>query len=274
MSVLTALWKMMSSTGIPMRSGGCGKKMLWSHRKNLSLVGSATQQCETGKMPLRPPGNRPSTKKIMFLSKTHQMLHLWHMITGRLVILLPSLASIHESDAHVGYYDAHFVMKPIRHLFRGNQLCVKSPHIISLRYLRNRYCDSFSCVSEPFKKEGSARAASEERGRRIPAATSPHPLYRTYGAIGCAICSMCARKVMYLPCWGKAVSSTATSVSATACARGLPLGDYDGMASPSNVRQRAFLTPIMRLAFRTVYCWELGHGVDQACLQPGARLRR
>jgi len=92
MSVLTALWKMMVfDMEYPMR--------VWRLRQKDALVASensvagGAQAHHNVKLENAIATAREQavlTKKIMFLSKTHQMLHLWHMIHRRLVILLPS----------------------------------------------------------------------------------------------------------------------------------------------------------------------------------------
>ena len=107
MSLLTALWKMMVfDLGFPMRVWRLRQKMLWSHRKSLSLVGlRRTQNVKLENAIATAREQTLLTKKILFLSKTHQMLHLWHMIHRPFSYSFALLASIHVIlMIMLGYY--------------------------------------------------------------------------------------------------------------------------------------------------------------------------
>ncbi len=107
MSVLTALWKMMVfDMEYPMRVWRLRQKMLWSHRKTLSLVGlRRTHNVKLENAIATAREQAVLTKKIMFLSKTHQMLHLWHMIHRPFSYSFALLASIHVIlMLMLGYY--------------------------------------------------------------------------------------------------------------------------------------------------------------------------
>jgi hypothetical protein len=107
MSVLTALWKMMVfDMEYPMRVWRLRQKMLWSHRKTLSLVGlRRTHNVKLENAIATAREQAVLTKKITFLSKTHQMLHLWHMIHRPFSYSFALLASIHVIlMLMLGYY--------------------------------------------------------------------------------------------------------------------------------------------------------------------------
>jgi len=107
MSILTAFWKMMVfDMEYPMRVWRLRQKMLWSHRKTLSLVGlRRTHNVKLENAIATAREQAVLTKKIMFLSKTHQMLHLWHMIHRPFSYSFALLASIHVIlMLMLGYY--------------------------------------------------------------------------------------------------------------------------------------------------------------------------
>jgi hypothetical protein len=107
MSLLTALWKMLLfDMKFPFRVWRLRQKMLWSHRKALSLVG--LRRTENAKLENAIATAREQivlAKKILFLSKSHQMLHLWHMIHRPFSYSFALLASIHVIlMLMLGYY--------------------------------------------------------------------------------------------------------------------------------------------------------------------------
>jgi len=107
MSVLTALWKMMLfDLEFPLRVWRLRQKMLWSHRKSLSLVGlRRTQNVKLENAIATAREQAMLTKKILFLSKSHQTLHLWHMIHRPFSYSFALLASIHVIlMLMLGYY--------------------------------------------------------------------------------------------------------------------------------------------------------------------------
>jgi hypothetical protein len=107
MSLLTALWKMMVfDLGFPIRIWRLRQKMLWSHRKSMSLVGlRRTQNIKLENAIATAREQTMLTKKILFLSKSHQMLHLWHMIHRPFSYSFALLASIHVIlMLMLGYY--------------------------------------------------------------------------------------------------------------------------------------------------------------------------
>jgi hypothetical protein len=107
MSLLSALWKMMVfDIEFPIRIMRLRQKMLWSHRKTMSLVG--LRRTENAKLEAAVAMAREQvllTKKILFLSKTHKMLHLWHLIHRPFSYSFALLASIHVIlMVMLGYY--------------------------------------------------------------------------------------------------------------------------------------------------------------------------
>jgi hypothetical protein len=107
MSLLTALWKMMMfDLEFPFRIMRLRQKMLWSHRKNMSLVG--LRRTQNAKLENAIATAREQTvlaKKILFLSKSHDMLHLWHLIHRPFSYSFAFLASIHVVlMLMLGYY--------------------------------------------------------------------------------------------------------------------------------------------------------------------------
>jgi hypothetical protein len=107
MSVLTALWRMiLFDVEFPIRVWRLRQKMLWSHRKSMSLVGlRRTQNTKLENAIATAREQTVLTKKILFLSKSHQMLHLWHMIHRPFSYSFALLASIHVIlMLMLGYY--------------------------------------------------------------------------------------------------------------------------------------------------------------------------
>jgi hypothetical protein len=107
MSLLTALWKMMVfDMEFPIRIMRLRQKMLWSHRKTMSLVG--LRRTENARLEAAVATAREQVllaKKILFLSKTHKMLHLWHLIHRPFSYSFALLASIHVIlMVMLGYY--------------------------------------------------------------------------------------------------------------------------------------------------------------------------
>jgi hypothetical protein len=107
MSLLTALCKMLLfDMGFPIRVWRLRQKMLWSHRKKLSLVG--LRRTQNAKLESAIATAREQTvlaKKILFLAKSQQMLHLWHMIHRPFSYSFALLASIHVIlMLMLGYY--------------------------------------------------------------------------------------------------------------------------------------------------------------------------
>jgi hypothetical protein len=97
MPVLTALWKMiLFDMGFPFRVWRLRQKMLWSHRKTMSLVGlRRTQNAKLESAITTAREQTVLTKKILFLSKSHELLHLWHMVHRPFSYSFALLASIH-----------------------------------------------------------------------------------------------------------------------------------------------------------------------------------
>jgi hypothetical protein len=107
MSVLIALWKMMLfDMEFPFRVWRLRQKMLWSHRKSMSLVGlRRTQNAKLESAISTAREQIMLSKKILFLSKSHQLLHLWHMIHRPFSYSFAALASIHVIlMLMLGYY--------------------------------------------------------------------------------------------------------------------------------------------------------------------------
>ena len=107
MSLLTALWKMLLfDMEFPFRVWRLRQKMLWSHRKALSLVGlRRTQNAKLENAVATAREQIVLAKKILFLSKSREMLHLWHMIHRPFSYSFALLASIHVIlMLMLGYY--------------------------------------------------------------------------------------------------------------------------------------------------------------------------
>jgi hypothetical protein len=107
MSVLAALWKMMLfDMEFPIRVWRLRQKMLWSHRKSMSLVGlRRTQNAKLENAIATAREQVFLAKKILFLSKSEKLLHLWHMIHRPFSYSFALLASIHVIlMLMLGYY--------------------------------------------------------------------------------------------------------------------------------------------------------------------------
>jgi hypothetical protein len=107
MSLLTALGKMMLfDLGFPLRVWRLRQKMLWSHRKVWSLVGFGRSQNVALERAIATAREQTVlAKKIVFLSKSHKMLHLWHLIHRPFSYSFAVLACIHVIlMLMLGYY--------------------------------------------------------------------------------------------------------------------------------------------------------------------------
>jgi hypothetical protein len=107
MSLLAALWQMMLfDMEFPFRVWRLRQKMLWSHRKSMSLVGlRRTQNTKLENAIATAREQTQLAKRILFLSKSHQMLHVWHMIHRPFSYSFAFLASIHVIlMLMLGYY--------------------------------------------------------------------------------------------------------------------------------------------------------------------------
>jgi len=106
-SLIGVLWRMLLfDIGFPLRVWRLRQKMLWSQRKWWSLVGLGRGQ--NGVLERAISMAREQTllsKRILFLSKSHQMLHLWHIIHRPFSYSFAVLASIHiVLMLMLGYY--------------------------------------------------------------------------------------------------------------------------------------------------------------------------
>jgi hypothetical protein len=106
-SMAGALAKMLSfDIGFPLRVWRLRQKMLWSQRRWWSLVGVG--RSENAVLERAVATAREQTllaKKILFLSKSHRMLHLWHIIHRPFSYSFAVLASIHVIlMLMLGYY--------------------------------------------------------------------------------------------------------------------------------------------------------------------------
>jgi hypothetical protein len=107
MSMFAALGKMMLfDLQFPFRVWRLRQKMLWSHRKTMSLVG--LRRTQNAKLENAIATVREQTmlaKKILFLSKTNKLLHLWHLVHRPFSYSFALLASIHVIlMLMLGYY--------------------------------------------------------------------------------------------------------------------------------------------------------------------------
>jgi hypothetical protein len=107
MSLLSALWQMMLfDLAFPFRVWRLRQKMLWSHRRWWSLVGFGRGQ----NVPLERAISMAREqallgKKILFLSKSQRLLHLWHLIHRPFSYSFAVLAAIHVVlMLMLGYY--------------------------------------------------------------------------------------------------------------------------------------------------------------------------
>ena len=107
MSLLSALWQMMVFDVVfPFRVWSLRQKMLWSHRKWWSLVGfGATQNIPLERAISLAKEQALLNKKVIFLSKSQQMLKLWHVIHRPFSYSFALLAMIHVIlMVMLGYY--------------------------------------------------------------------------------------------------------------------------------------------------------------------------
>jgi len=107
MTMFTALGKMMLfDLQFPFRVWRLRQKMLWSHRKTMSMVG--LRRTQNAKLENAIATVREQTvlaKNILFLSKTNKLLHLWHLVHRPFSYSFALLASIHVIlMLMLGYY--------------------------------------------------------------------------------------------------------------------------------------------------------------------------
>ena len=106
-SMLGALAKMLAfDIGFPLRVWRLRQKMLWSQRRWWSLVGvGRTENAVLERAIATAREQTLLAKKILFLSKSHRMLHLWHIIHRPFSYSFAVLASIHVIlMLMLGYY--------------------------------------------------------------------------------------------------------------------------------------------------------------------------
>ena len=107
MSLLSALWQMMLlDLKFPFRVWQLRQKMIWSHGKWWSLVGiGRTRNAKLEAAISTAREQALLTKKILFLSKSSRMFHLWHVIHRPFSYSFAVLASIHVVlMLMLGYY--------------------------------------------------------------------------------------------------------------------------------------------------------------------------
>jgi hypothetical protein len=107
MSLAGALWQMMLlDVAFPFRVWRLRQKMIWSHGRWWSMVGfgrSVNTQLERAISTARE--QTMLTKKILFLSKSNRMFHLWHIIHRPFSYSFAVLAAIHiVLMLMLGYY--------------------------------------------------------------------------------------------------------------------------------------------------------------------------
>jgi hypothetical protein len=90
----------------PFRVWRLRQKMLWSHRRWWSLVGfGRTQNAPLERAVSLAREQAVLSKKVLFLSKSQQMLKLWHVIHRPFSYSFAVLASIHVIlMVMLGYY--------------------------------------------------------------------------------------------------------------------------------------------------------------------------
>ena len=106
-SVLGALCRMLLfDLGFPLRVWRLRQKMLWSERRWWSLVGLGRGQNVVLERAISMAREQTLlAKKILFLSKSNRMLHLWHIIHRPFSYSFAVLASIHVIlMLMLGYY--------------------------------------------------------------------------------------------------------------------------------------------------------------------------
>jgi len=107
MSLVEALGKMMLFDMVfPFRVWRLRQKMLWSHRRWWSLVGfGKTQNAPLERAVSLAREQALLSKKVLFLSKSQQMLKLWHVIHRPFSYSFALLAAIHVIlMVMLGYY--------------------------------------------------------------------------------------------------------------------------------------------------------------------------
>ena len=106
-SLIGVLWRMLLfDLGFPFRIWRLRQKMLWSQRKWWSLVGLGRGENDVLEGAIAMARDQTLlAKKIVFLSKSHRMLHLWHIIHRPFSYSFAVLASIHVVlMLMLGYY--------------------------------------------------------------------------------------------------------------------------------------------------------------------------
>ena len=106
-SLIGVLWTMLLfDLRFPFRIWRLRQKMLWSQRKWWSLVGLGRGENATLEGAIAMAREQTLlAKKIVFLSKSHRMLHLWHIIHRPFSYSFAVLASIHVIlMLMLGYY--------------------------------------------------------------------------------------------------------------------------------------------------------------------------
>jgi len=106
-SLLGVLGRMLLfDVGFPLRIWRLRQKMLWSKRRWWSLVGLGRGENAVLERAISMAREQTLlTKKILFLSKSHRMLHLWHIIHRPFSYSFAVLASIHVIlMLMLGYY--------------------------------------------------------------------------------------------------------------------------------------------------------------------------
>jgi hypothetical protein len=106
-SLIGVLWRMLLfDLGFPFRIWRLRQKMLWSQRKWWSLVGLGRGENAVLEGAISMARDQTLlAKKIVFLSRSHRMLHLWHIIHRPFSYSFAVLASIHVIlMLMLGYY--------------------------------------------------------------------------------------------------------------------------------------------------------------------------
>jgi hypothetical protein len=106
-SLIGVLWRMLLfDLGFPFRIWRLRQKMLWSQRRWWSLVGLGPGQNAVLERTISMAREQAVlAKKILFLSKSQRMLHLWHIIHRPFSYSFAVLASIHVVlMLMLGYY--------------------------------------------------------------------------------------------------------------------------------------------------------------------------
>jgi len=106
-SLLGALWQMLLfDLGFPFRVWRLRQKMLWSQHRWWSLVGLGRGQNAALERAISMAREQTVlAKKILFLSKSHRMLHIWHVVHRPFSYSFAVLASIHVVlMLMLGYY--------------------------------------------------------------------------------------------------------------------------------------------------------------------------